>query len=329
MKRVSSFLDRARERIHTASADIGRAVEVDATVLDRGDSLALEPPGLWSPNRSCRMIKAEDGWIATNLPRNDDIASIPALLGADLEGDPWDALMAGVASRASKEIVSRGELLGLAISRVGETEAWPEPCRVDAVAARPRAKLRVLDFSSLWAGPLCGSIFSAMGANVIKLDSVERPDSTARDAPLLDRRLNGAKRRLALPITSGEGRAALLDEIGRSDVLITSARARALDQLGFDRARLRQLNPSLIWIAVTGHGLASNRVAFGDDAAAAGGLVSWESDEPSFVGDALADPLTGLAAAAAALELIARKRAGFIDAALARTAAYVAASAAP
>jgi crotonobetainyl-CoA:carnitine CoA-transferase CaiB-like acyl-CoA transferase len=67
-------------------------------------------------------------------------------------------------------------------------------------------------------------------------------------------------------------------------------------------------------------------VAFGDDAAAAGGLVRWTAaGEPEFLGDALADPLTGLAAAAGALQALAEGGGVIVDAALARTAAGAAA----
>ena len=45
-------------------------------------------------------------------------------------------------------------------------------------------------------------------------------------------------------------------------------------------------------------------MAFGDDAAAAGGLVAWTDDRPLFCGDAVADPLTGLTAAGACINAL-------------------------
>jgi hypothetical protein len=66
-------------------------------------------------------------------------------------------------------------------------------------------------------------------------------------------------------------------------------------------------------------------VAFGDDAAAAGGLVAWTATGPVFAGDALADPLTGLAAAAAARgPRVGAGRRWLVDLALAAVAAWVA-----
>jgi hypothetical protein len=59
-------------------------------------------------------------------------------------------------------------------------------------------------------------------------------------------------------------------------------------------------------------------VAFGDDAAVAGGLVSWEAEHvPAFCGDAMADPVTGLSAAAAAFEALARGGGELLDVSMA------------
>jgi hypothetical protein len=63
---------------------------------------------------------------------------------------------------------------------------------------------------------------------------------------------------------------------------------------------------------------------FGDDAAAAGGLVVWDDEGPCFCADAVADPLTGLLAATAASIVLATGGRRLVDVALARTAAAVA-----
>jgi crotonobetainyl-CoA:carnitine CoA-transferase CaiB-like acyl-CoA transferase len=164
-----------------------------------------------------------------------------------------------------------------------------------------------------------------MGADVLKLESADRPDQTPLAVRLLDQRLSGAKRKKQIKLLAPESLIELQKTIAESDVLITNARARALEPLGLTKERLFVANPNLIWIAITGHGYDSARIAFGDDAAASGGLVAWEGDEPRFMGDALADPLTGLSAANAALDALEQSGSLFIDMALARTAAYVAA----
>jgi hypothetical protein len=67
-------------------------------------------------------------------------------------------------------------------------------------------------------------------------------------------------------------------------------------------------------------------VAFGDDAAVAGGLVGWSADgAPHFLGDALSDPVTGMAAALGALRALQGGAGGVVDAGMAPTAAWAAA----
>ena len=70
-----------------------------------------------------------------------------------------------------------------------------------------------------------------------------------------------------------------------------------------------------------GPGPSADRVAFGDDAAAAGGLVVWDGEGPCFCGDAVADPLSGMAAAAAALAALEQGGRWVLDVSMADVAA--------
>jgi crotonobetainyl-CoA:carnitine CoA-transferase CaiB-like acyl-CoA transferase len=101
--------------------------------------------------------------------------------------------------------------------------------------------------------------------------------------------------------------------------------------LGLAPAEMFAANPSLVWVAITGYGwtgAAGMRVGFGDDTAAAGGLVRWtQKGEPRFAGDALSDPVTGLAAALGALQALAGGGGVLVDAAMASAAAAAAAMA--
>jgi crotonobetainyl-CoA:carnitine CoA-transferase CaiB-like acyl-CoA transferase len=81
-------------------------------------------------------------------------------------------------------------------------------------------------------------------------------------------------------------------------------------------------------VSITGYGRAGDdgaRVAFGDDAAVAGGLVADDDDgQPVFAGDAIADPLTGLHAAIGALVAIEEGGGVIVDVAMRDVAAHVA-----
>lgn len=319
-------------RVADLSARLGRRVDVAALgVLDRTGELPLAAPGgLVSPNEACRLFRAADGWMALNLAREEDRGLVPAWLGCDFEDDPWSLVAAHAAGRRRTDLLAGAALLGLPAAAVGEVSAeTPEAptSRLGAGGRRPGPP-RVVDLSALWAGPMCGAVLAATGASVVKIDSVRRPDPTALSTPAFAQRLNGAKQALALDLTGADGRARLAELVAGADVLITGARPRALAALGLEPSALFAANPSLVWVAITGYGWtgeAGVRVAFGDDAAAAGGLVRWTVDGPRFLGDALADPVTGLAAAVGALRGLEQGGGVLVDAALARCAAGAAA----
>jgi hypothetical protein len=335
LKAVDRAIAGFASEIVRLSGEVGRRVEIDvAQVADRSDALALKGPGIWSANRSCRLVHAADGWIAVNLPRTDDIDSVPAWIGCRMGAAPWRAIVTRARRAPWRRLVEDATLLGLPVAGMGEIQAeQPDaPLVRMAAGARRAGPLKVIDLSSLWAGPLAGAVLAAAGADVIKTESRARPDPLRQVAPGFFARLNGAKREAVIDLGSADDRARLADAIADADVVITSARRRAFAQLDLGPERLFARNPSLTWVAISGYGWTgaeADRVAFGDDAAAAGRLVRWtECGAPRFAGDALADPLTGLAAAAGALEAIRRGGGFLVDAALARTAAGVAAASA-
>jgi len=158
----------------------------------------------------------------------------------------------------------------------------------------------------------------------VKVESVRRPDGARRGSIAFFDLLNGAKRALSLDLDRPAGRRRLHDLLATADVVIEGSRPRALRQLDVDADALLRAGPAA-WVSITAHGrstAAEHRVGFGDDAAVAGGLVAWEDGRPRFVADAIADPLTGLVAAAAALEALAAGGAWLLDVSLAGVAAH-------
>lgn len=275
--------------------------------------VALQAPGRRSANGSCGLFRTTDGWVALNLARADDRELVPALTGRT--GDPWAHLPPVLAVRKTVDLVQEMTELGLPGAALGEAEPSAFVGRVTG-----RTDVRVLDLSALWAGPLCAALLAIAGADVRRIDNLARPDPTPQTAPRLNERLNDEKHRVSLDLSTGAGLAALRREAMQADVIVTSARSGALARMGLDDTFLKA-HPGLLWIAITAYGWEVDRVGFGDDCAVAGGLVRHEGDEPLFMGDALADPLTGLEAALAALDALGEGRTGRIDMAMSRTAA--------
>jgi crotonobetainyl-CoA:carnitine CoA-transferase CaiB-like acyl-CoA transferase len=128
--------------------------------------------------------------------------------------------------------------------------------------------------------------------------------------------LNQGKASVVLDLRDPNDRQALRSLIVTSDIVIEAARPRALAQLGIDVADIVQNTQGLIWVTITGHGdvgEAANWVGFGDDCAVSGGLsaaLRAATGRTGFVGDAIADPLTGMSAALVAWEAWAKGRGG-------------------
>lgn len=333
---LDAVIDQLCGRIADRSAGLGRRVEARALgVHDRSPYMALGPSGRTvSPNGSCRLLRARDGWVALNLARPEDVELLPAWLGIDvLTEAAWPEVERAAARLGTADLLAQAVLLGLPAAKVAEAEAdreEPPRLKLGTGVARTDGPLKVLDMSALWAGPLCGAVFAALGAEVTRLESLGRPDPTRSTTPAFYEHLNGEKAELALDLADPGDRAALWRQVAASDVLITSARPRAFAGLGLDPDAVFTARPGLVWVAVTGHGWfgeAGGRVGFGDDTAAAGGLVGWtEAGAPFFLGDALSDPVTGLAAAASALQAVAEGGGMLVDAAMSRCAATAAAS---
>lgn len=313
------MMEPALRQFATMLAPWNPRISIDSQLLTRRAALLnLPAPGRMSANGSARLVRAVDGWVVVNLPRPDDWALVPALV--EEVGDGWAFIERACAGIPATDLVDRARLLGLALTRLGEAEAWQQP----AEKTRPfsgSAPL-VIDLSVLWAGPLCGAVLAACGCDVVKVELPHRRDTTAEKSPEFYDDLNGTKRHLNLPDHPQALREGLHNLLCKADILITNARLSSLAAMGIDDASTRHLT----WISISAHGPHDPRIGFGDDAAVAGGLVGHDpAGDPLFVGDALADPLTGLAAAVEALHALGAGRRGRIDVALSCVAAWAAA----
>jgi crotonobetainyl-CoA:carnitine CoA-transferase CaiB-like acyl-CoA transferase len=193
---------------------------------------------------------------------------------------------------------------------------------------RPEEGLMVLDFSSLWAGPLCGHLLATMGARVIKVESTRRPDGARSGGDGFFDRLHAGQEMLALDFTDPSAIAVLRSLMARADVVIEASRPRAFEQLGLAPEVVFRENPGLTWVSITAYGRygdGRDLVGFGDDVGAAAGLLGRDAaGDPVFLGDAIADPVTGLVATVGAVAVLAAGGGHLVDVAMTRAAAFVA-----
>ncbi|MFJ8816543.1 CoA transferase [Amycolatopsis thermoflava] len=294
----------------------GRAVSLPgAGVLsERAAIMGLRRDAPRSPRGAFRVLRAADGWVGVNLARASDVELVPAWLEA---ADP--DLDAEIARRGAGELAERARLLGLpfAVLPSGPDEQLIARGQVPQVrpfvlSGGPGAQrwelppTLVVDLSSLWAGPLCGHLLTLAGARVVKVESWSRPDGARSGNREFYDLLHAGQESVALDFGAPEGRAALGRLIEAADVVIEGSRPRALRQLGIDADEVLARARDKVWISITAYGRTgpwANVPGFGDDAALAGGLLAFDpvTGVPAPVGDAIADPVTGVNAALVAV----------------------------
>jgi crotonobetainyl-CoA:carnitine CoA-transferase CaiB-like acyl-CoA transferase len=241
-----------------------------------------------------------------SLTRPADADLVTALVRAEIDGDVWSVVSRWVAGRSADAAADRAQLLGLAAAVLPSPKNTREPPRRSPVVAhrggrrtRSRTPL-VVDLSALWAGPLCASLLGYTGAEVVKVEDVRRPDGARFGSSEFYDLLHAGHRSVAFDFASSGARRQLADLVHSADVVIESSRPRALRQLGIDAHAA--VGRGTIWTSITAYGRSgpwSNRVGYGDDVAAAAGLVAELDGVPVPCGDAVADPLAGAHAAAA------------------------------
>lgn len=319
----AAVLTRAEAVARELSALLGVPVDAAAALTGRAALLGLTRRGRISAGGATRLLATRDGWCALTLSRPDDVAAVPALVEHEaVPEDPWPAVAAWAARRCSAEVVGRGVLLDLPVARLGETAPAPPRVTVEGVRApgRGAAGLLVVDLSSMWAGPLCGQLLAAGGATVVKVESPTRPDGTRSGDTRFYDWINHGKLSYATDFDD-DGLPTLLSV---ADVVIEGSRPAALARRGISPQSVPGPR-GRVWVRITGHGTDPARVAFGDDAAVAGGLVGTAGDGPVFCADAVADPLTGLEAALAVVNSLQHGGGETIDLAMAQVAAGYAA----
>ncbi|MGR6901436.1 CaiB/BaiF CoA transferase family protein [Glutamicibacter sp. BSL13] len=129
----------------------------------------------------------------------------------------------------------------------------------------PLTGYTVIDLSRALAGPHATMMLADLGARVIKVENPRGGDDTRGWGPPFagpedDRQstyflsCNRNKQSIALDLKTAEGAATLADMVQKADVLVENFRPGVLDRMGFDAARLKELNPALVVLSISGFG---------------------------------------------------------------------------
>lgn len=123
----------------------------------------------------------------------------------------------------------------------------------------PLEGVRILDLTRLLPGAFCTMLLADLGADILKVEEPPRGDPirwlpASLQASHLHRILNRNKRSLTLNLRTHAGREILLQLVREADVLVESFRPGVMERLGLGYDALRNVNPGLVYCAITGYG---------------------------------------------------------------------------
>ena len=199
-------------------------------------------------------------------------------------------------------------------------------------SAGPLAGIRVVDCSTVLAGPYATMLLADLGADVIKVEPPDGDTTRGWGPPWVGSEADGTrtaayalainrnKRSIRLDLRAPDGAEVLRRLLADADVLVENIRPGGLDRLGFDDDVLAALNPRLVHLSITGYGPAApdpGRPGYDFVIQAESGLMSITGEpdadggRPTKVGVAISDVVTGLNGAVAVLAaLFERGRSG-------------------
>ncbi len=184
----------------------------------------------------------------------------------------------------------------------------------------------VLDLTRVLAGPYCGMLLADMGATVYKIEVPGKGDDSRAFGPFKNgesvyyMNFNRDKIGCTLNLKAEEGKEIFREMVKKADIVIENYRPGTMEKLGLGYDTLREINPGIVYGAVSGFGHTgpySRRAGYDIVGQAAGGLMSttgWPGGAPTRTGTPMGDVLGGLSVTIGVLAALHNKqRTGFGD----------------
>lgn len=221
--------------------ELSQAMRIPAAPISQGDTILACPQ------------YAERGFFVESAPKD------------------WQFTRPGAPFRLSKTPVPP-PLPAPATTTAERTTGWAErdvsrPDDASLDVALPFAGLKVFDMSTFWAGAYLTCYLGAFGADVVKVESVQRPDGHRYSGSLLRsgdewyecgplwQGTNLNKRDITLDLTSAAGRELALRLAAEADVVVENFSPRVVEQFGLDYESIARVNPGVIMVRMPGFGL--------------------------------------------------------------------------
>ena len=140
-------------------------------------------------------------------------------------------------------------------------------------ASKPLSTIRALELSEIWAGPFCGCLMGDMGAEIIKIESIQRigrgpinPPSNAGGYPDDDpgndpwnrqsnfNAINRNKKSLTLDLKTEQGLNTFKDLVSQSDIVFCNYARTVMENFGLSYDEVRKIKPDIIYMLMPGYG---------------------------------------------------------------------------
>jgi crotonobetainyl-CoA:carnitine CoA-transferase CaiB-like acyl-CoA transferase len=205
------------------------------------------------------------------------------------------------------------------------TAAWPPRESPTARTGLPLDGVRIVDLTAFWAGPTATHLLAMLGADVVKIESVQRPDGMRFAGGFREdveqwweyswvfHGVNSGKSSITLDLGSEEGRTLFGRMVAEADVVVENFTPRVMENFGLSYEQLREFNEQIIEVRMPGFGLDGpwrDRVGFAMTMEQLAGLA-WLTGYPDGLPTAprgACDPLAGVHAAFLTLAALEHRR---------------------
>lgn len=314
-------------RAHTVDEIIERAValRIPVAALGTGETVPrfdhFVARGVFVPHPGASFVQPRPPYRLSDASLRP-LSPSPRLGADDASWRPRESHASGTDAATSDRTAGGTTVVGLGRGAAPTTSATPAPT---PSSARPLAGLRIVDFTAFWAGPFVTHYLAALGADVIKVESIQRPDGMRFQSvkqPPADRwwewgalyhGMNLNKRGITLDLTRPEGTALAKRLCANADATVENFSPRVMDGLGLGWDALSRVNPRLIVVRMPAFGLDGpwrDRVGFAQTMEQVSGMawLTGFADGAPVIPRGACDPLAGLHALAALLVALEHRR---------------------
>jgi len=193
-----------------------------------------------------------------------------------------------------------------------------------SLMAGPLSGFRIIDFTTMLAGPMATSILGDQGADVIKVEAPIKGDHTRglghrrEDLSAGFLNINRSKQSISLDVKTAKGKQIFLELAATADALVQNFRPGVMERLGISEPAVREISPSIVYVSISGFGERgpwAHRPCYDPVIQAVSGLATTQAGaddvRPRLVRTVLPDKLTAITAAQTiSAALLSRERTG-------------------